>query len=180
MMIEPRILLSHSQIDLIIRRFALQLAENHTDLSKIAIIGLQPRGILLAKRIYEKLITLYPHCNSKYGELDNTFFRDDIGRGGEIHLPRPSRIDFNTEGLNIVLVDDVLFTGRSIRAGIDALMNFGRPARVELMTLIDRRYNRELPIAPDYTGAIVDSRSTGEHVRVEWTENDNKVWLLSK
>ncbi|MBL7812277.1 MAG: bifunctional pyr operon transcriptional regulator/uracil phosphoribosyltransferase PyrR [Bacteroidetes bacterium] len=178
-MIEPRILLDHTQIDLIIRRFALQIAENHGNLTNCAIIGMQPRGIMLSRKIHARLQSLFPESTVRYGELDNTFFRDDIGRG-EIHVPRPNRIDFSTEGLNIVLTDDVLFTGRSVRAGMDALMNFGRPARVELMTLIDRRYNRELPISADYVGAVVDSRSTGEYVRVEWNEDDNKVWLMSK
>ncbi|MBS3913752.1 MAG: bifunctional pyr operon transcriptional regulator/uracil phosphoribosyltransferase PyrR [Bacteroidetes bacterium] len=174
-----RVLLSHKQIDLIIHRFALQIAENHKTLENCAILGLQPRGVELSRRLRDKMQMLFPSQPTKYGELDNSFFRDDIGRG-EIIVPNPNMVDFSTEGLNIILVDDVLFTGRSVRAGIDALINFGRPARVELMVLIDRRYNRELPIAADYTGAVVDSRSTGEHVKVEWLGNDNKVWLLSK
>jgi len=174
---EPRILINHRQTDLIVRRFVLQLVENHPNLSKCAIIGLQPRGVELSRVLMEKLNAMFPNHNAKYGELDNTFFRDDIRRG-EIHMPRPSKIDFSTENLNIVLVDDVLFTGRTVRAGIDALMNFGRPARIELMVLIDRRYNRELPISADYCGTVVDSRSTGEHVKVEWNKGDNKTWLL--
>lgn len=178
-MIGQRILLPHKRIGLIIRRFALQIAENHGNMENCAIIGLQPRGVELARRVKQTIDELYPGHHLKYGELDNSFFRDDIGRG-EIIVPSPNKIDFNTEKLHIILVDDVLFTGRSVRAGIDALMNYGRPSGVELMVLIDRRYNRELPIAADYTGAVVDSRSTGEHVKVEWTENDNKVWLLSK
>lgn len=178
-MIEPRILLNHKRIDLIIRRFALQLAENHGDLQHCAIVGMQPRGVELSRRLFDRITQLYPQNKARYGELDNSFFRDDILRG-DVILPSINKIDFNTEGLRIILVDDVLYTGRSVRAGIDALMNYGRPSGVELMVLIDRRYNRELPIAADYTGAEVDSRSTGEHVKVEWSENDNKVWLLSK
>ncbi|MFN5250520.1 MAG: bifunctional pyr operon transcriptional regulator/uracil phosphoribosyltransferase PyrR [Bacteroidota bacterium] len=178
-MIEPRILLSHSQIDLIIRRFALQIAENHGNMDGCALLGMQPRGVELSRRLYEVVKTMYPSCGLRYGELDNSFFRDDIGRG-DLIVPSPNRIDFSTENLHIILVDDVLYTGRSVRAGLDALMNYGRPASVELMVLIDRRYNRELPIAADYSGTVVDSRSTGEHVKVEWMENDNKVWLLSK
>lgn len=178
-MIDPRILLTHTRIDLIIRRFAIELAENHGDFQDCALIGLQPRGVELSRRIFKKINELYPENLMKYGELDNSFFRDDIGRG-ELIVPNPNRIDFSTENLHIILVDDVLYTGRSVRAGLDALMNFGRPKQVELMVLIDRRYNRELPIAADYTGAVVDSRNTGEHVKVEWSENENKVWLLSK
>lgn len=178
-MIEPRVLLSHLRINLIIRRFALQIAENHGNMDSCALIGMQPRGVELSRRVFEMAKSLYPSNKLRYGELDNSFFRDDILRG-DLIVPNPIKIDFSTEGLNIILVDDVLYTGRSVRAGIDALMNYGRPASVELMVLIDRRYNRELPIASDYTGIEVDSRSTGEHVKVEWIENDNKVWLLSK
>lgn len=178
-MIEPRVLLSDMRIDLIIRRFALQIAENHGNMEGCAIVGLQPRGVELSRRLMQTIEKLYPESKIKYGELDISLFRDDIGRGDMI-VPSPSKLDFNTEGLRIILIDDVLFTGRSVRAGIDALMNYGRPASVELMVLIDRRYNRELPIAADYAGAVVDSRSTGEHVKVEWQENNNKVWLLSK
>jgi pyrimidine operon attenuation protein/uracil phosphoribosyltransferase len=174
---EPKILINHRQTELIIHRFVLQLTEQHGNLENCAIIGLQPRGVELSRGLMQKLNELKPGHKARYGELDNTFFRDDIRRG-EIHMPRPSRIDFSTENLNIVLVDDVLFTGRSIRAGIDALINFGRPARVELMVLVDRRYNRELPIAADYSGVVVDSRSTGEHVKVEWNSNQNQTWLL--
>lgn len=176
---EPRILLNHKRIHLILRRLALQLAENHGDMSGCAILGLQPRGVELSRRLRQKINELYPSNKILYGELDNSFFRDDIRRG-EIIVPKRNSVDFSTEGLNIVLVDDVLYTGRSVRAGIDALMNYGRPASVELMVLIDRRYHRELPISADYTGVVVDSRNTGDHVKVEWTENDNKVWLLHK
>lgn len=174
---EARVLIDHEQTGLIIRRFVLQLVENHGDLSSCAIIGLQPRGVQLSRRLMQQLNEMQPGHKALYGELDNTFFRDDIRRG-EIHIPRPSNIDFSTENLNIILVDDVLFTGRSVRAGMDALMHFGRPARIELMVLIDRRYNRELPIAADYTGTVVDSRSTGEYVKVEWTDDHSQTWLL--
>lgn len=174
---EARILINHRQTELIIRRFVLQLTEQHGNLENCAIIGLQPRGVELSRILIQKLNELKPEHKARYGELDNTFFRDDIRRG-EIHMPRPSKIDFSTENLNIILVDDVLFTGRSIRAGIDALINFGRPARVELMVLVDRRYNRELPISADYSGVVVDSRSTGEYVKVEWNPNQNQTWLL--
>ncbi len=176
---EPRILLSHKRIELIIHRFALQLAENHGPMTKCALLGLQPRGVELSRRLFEKINLLYPQNKLKYGELDNSFFRDDILRG-DLIMPKPNSMDFGTEGLNIILVDDVLYTGRSVRAGIDALMNYGRPDSVELMVLIDRRYHRELPISADYTGAVVDSRSTGEHVKVNWENNNNSVWLLGK
>lgn len=174
---EARVLLNHHLTELIIRRFVLQIAENHGDMDNLAIIGLQPRGVNLSSKLYARLKEMYPQSGALYGELDNTFFRDDF-RKGEIHIPRPSRINFNTENLNIILVDDVLFTGRTVRAGMDALINFGRPARIELMVLIDRRYNRELPISADYSGVVVDSRQTGEFVKVEWTDGNYQTWLL--
>lgn len=177
-MSQPKLLISHNQLNLIIRRFALQLIENHGDFSQTAIIGLQPRGLLLAQKLVEVINELQAENNLLYGELDHTFFRDDIGRG-EIFMPKKSSINFSTENLKIVLVDDVLYTGRSVRASIDALMSFGRPRCVELMVLVDRRFQRELPISPNYVGAVVDSRSTGEHVIVEWTDNQHQVWLLS-
>lgn len=177
-MSQPKLLISHNQLNLIIRRFALQLIENHGDFSQTAIIGLQPRGLLLAQKLVEVINELQAENNLLYGELDHTFFRDDIGRG-EIFMPKKSSINFSTENLKIVLVDDVLYTGRSVRASIDALMSFGRPQCVELMVLVDRRFQRELPISPNYVGAVVDSRSTGEHVIVEWTDNQHQVWLLS-
>lgn len=173
---EPKILLNSTKANLIIRRFALQIIENHKDYQNTAVIGLQPRGILLAKSIHNELLKL--GANVLYGEVDHTFFRDDIGRGG-FHIPKPSNINFSTENKNIIVVDDVLFTGRSVRAAIDAIMSFGRPKCVELMVLVDRRFQRELPIKPDYTGVTIDSRNTNDFVKVEW-ENDNQVhvWLL--
>lgn len=179
-MIEPRILLTHKTIDLIIQRFVLQLAENHGDFSNCAIIGLQPRGVELSRRIRLHMNEMYKNNLCRYGELDITFHRDDVGKGEQILMPKHTSINFNTAGLDIVIIDDVLYTGRSIRASLDALMDFGRPNRVELLVLVDRRYNRELPINADYIGTSVDSRSTGEKVKVEWIDNDNKVWLLSK
>ncbi len=173
---EPKILLDTHKANLIIQRFALQVIENHKDLSNTAIIGLQPRGIQLAQAIKQHIDSLgYP--NLLYGEVDHTFFRDDIRRGG-FHLPKPSNMNFSTENKNIIIVDDVLFTGRSVRAAIDAIMSFGRPNRIELMVLVDRRFQRELPIKPDYTGVTIDSRNTNDFVKVEWNNQSVQVWLL--
>jgi len=177
-MSQPKLLISTLKLNLIIKRFALQLIEMHGDFSNSAIIGLQPRGIKLAKKLADVISEIQPASLLKYGELDHTFFIDDIGRG-EIFMPKKSSINFSTENLNIILIDDVLYTGRSVRASIDALMSFGRPKQVELMVLVDRRFQRELPISPNYVGVVVDSRSTGEHVKVEWTDDVQQVWLLS-
>lgn len=176
----PKLLLNHKKVDLILHRFALQLIENYGNLDNCALLGLQPRGTELSKRVLQKINMLLPNHQAKYGELDITFFRDDVGVKNEIRIPKPTTVNFSTYNMRVILVDDVLYTGRSIRAALDLLMDLGRPATVELMTLIDRRYNRELPISPNYIGATVDSRSTGEKVIVEWINNDNKVWLVSK
>ena len=177
-MAKPRLILDNAAIDLIISRFALQIMEDQASDEVVAIVGLQPRGVEFSRRIYARVKEFFPENNLLYGELDITFHRDDVGRGEQILVPKETYLRFSTENIKIILVDDVLYTGRSVRAALDAIVNFGRPKQVELMTLIDRRYNRELPISPDYAGATVDSRSTGEKVKVDWLDNDNKVWLI--
>lgn len=177
---EPKVILSHNQIELILRRFALCIAEYHLGLKDCALIGMQPRGVELSRRVFQKLNELFPNHGVAYGEIDSSFYRDDVGHGQQIILPKPTDIKFSTAGKNIILVDDVLYTGRSVRSALEALMDYGRPASVELMTLVDRRYQRELPINADFVGITVDTRSTGEKVRVEWNENDFKIWLLQK
>ena len=178
-MSQPKLLLNHQQIQLIVKRLTLQLLENHGDFSQTAIVGLQPRGLAFAAKILKSLSELAPEIACKYGELDHTFFRDDVGRG-EIMIPKPSNIHFSTENLRIVLIDDVLYTGRSIRSSIDALMSFGRPSQIELMVLVNRKFQRELPIEPNYIGTNIDSRNTGGYVKVEWMQEDEKVWLLNE
>jgi pyrimidine operon attenuation protein / uracil phosphoribosyltransferase len=170
-------LLNHLKVQLIIKRFALELIEKHKDFQNSAIIGLQPRGIALAEALKTELEG-FLNQSILFGTLDHTFYRDDISRGG-IHIPKPSKINFSTEDLRIILVDDVLYTGRSIRAAIDAIMRFGRPKDIELLVLVDRIHQREVPIKPDYKGISIDSRSTEQFVKVDWeNEKETKVWLL--
>lgn len=172
-----KILLSSDHTRLILKRFALELIEKHQSFQDTAIIGLQPRGIELAHALKKEIEQLIGE-QIKFGELDHTFFRDDIGRG-EIHIPKPSKINFSTENLNIIIIDDVLFTGRSVRSAMDAVMSFGRPKRIELLVLVERLFERELPIKPDFYGVLVDSRNTNNYVRVEWqASNEVQVWLL--
>jgi len=172
-----KILLNLDHTKLILKRFALELIEKHQSFQDTAIVGLQPRGIELANALKNEIEALIG-STIKYGELDHTFFRDDIGRG-DIHLPKPSKIDFSTNDLNIIIVDDVLYTGRSVRSAIDAVMSFGRPKRIELLVLVERLFERELPIKPDYYGVLVDSRNTNNYVRVDWESNNEvQVWLL--
>ena len=159
------------QIQLTVKRLAHQVLENHIQLQNTVLIGLQPRGIYLSDRIVDEIRAEENALPINYGKLDITFYRDDIRK--EIHVPNQTDIKFSIEDKNVILIDDVLYTGRTIRAALDALMDFGRPAKVELMVLIDRRYSRQLPIQPDYTGKSIDSIIT-QRVKVLWKEKDEK------
>lgn len=161
--------LNNQQIELTIKRLANQILENHVGLHDTVIIGIQPRGVFLSDRLVKELAFEVLQEQIIYGKLDITFYRDDIRK--ELHVPNRTDIRFSIEGKKVVLVDDVLYTGRTIRAALDALMDFGRPEKVELMVLIDRRYSRELPIQPDYTGRSIDSIVT-QKVKVLWKEKD--------
>lgn len=175
---QKRLLLSSENFDISIRRLCYQLIENHDDFSNSALIGLQPRGIFVAQRIHAHLSQILKTDSLNFGLLDITFYRDDF-RKREINSPSATRIDFEVENKKIILIDDVLFTGRTIRAGMDALLDLGRPEKIELLTLIDRRYSRHLPISPDYTGIQVDTIAS-EKVIVQWKEIDGEdaAWLI--
>lgn len=177
---EPKVLLTADRMSVMIRRIAYELYENYTDFDNTAIIGLQPRGIIFARRVHAMLQEISGNNAILFGELDVTFHRDDFRRSNEPLTPSVNTMNFIIEGKRVILMDDVLFTGRSIRAAMDALTTYGRPAKVELAVLIDRRYSRELPIEPDYTGEAVDTRAN-DKVKVEWKEKNgiDCVWLLT-
>lgn len=176
---KPRILLQEKQFDITILRLCHQLIEVHGDFKNSVIIGLQPRGVLLAKRIQQVLQQILKTKKINCGELDITFFRDDF-RKKEL-IPNRTNIDFIIEDKNVVLVDDVLFTGRTIRAGLDAMLAFGRPKDVELLVLVDRRFSRHVPIQAKYVGITIDSIEK-QNVKVDWKETDgkDKVTLIDK
>lgn len=159
---------NQQQLSLTVQRLAHQLLENHPGLENTVIIGLQPRGVLLSDRMVEMLKKINPGMEVIYGKLDITFYRDDVRQ--ELHVINKTEIPFSLTSKNVILVDDVLFTGRTIRAALDALLDFGRPAKVELCVLINRRYSRELPIQPDYTGKTIDA-VLSQKVKVRWAEN---------
>lgn len=165
-------LLDHKQLNITLQRLAHQLIENHLSFKDTAIIGIQPRGVFLSDRIAQlvKDITKQEHID--YGKLDITFYRDDL-RSNEIHVPKSTDVEFSIEGRNVILIDDVLHTGRTIRSAMDALIDFGRPSSVELLVLVDRRFSRELPVQPDYVGHTVDTIIT-QKVKVYWKEQDKK------
>lgn len=176
---ETQVILNAKQFDLTLQRLCRQLIENHDDFSNTVLIGLQPRGI----RVLNRLKTLIEEILGKEiqcGNLDITFYRDDFRRREKPLIPSVTNIDFSLENKKIVLIDDVLYTGRTIRAGLDAMLAYGRPTSVELLTFVDRRFKRHLPIQADYIGKTVDSL-VSERVLVEWKgiEREDKVILYT-
>lgn len=165
---EGQVILNAEQFQLTLKRIAYQLIENHDDFSNSAIIGLQPRGVYVANRlkiILEEIIQQEILC----GHLDITFYRDDFRRREKPIIPSVTNIDFIIENKKVILVDDVLYTGRTTRSGIDALLAYGRPKSVEFVALIDRRFQRDIPIQADYVGKSIDTLHS-EKVAVEWKE----------
>lgn len=175
---KPRIISDSKQLQLTLTRLAHQLIENHKDFSNSVIIGVQPRGVLLAERIH-RLVSHITGRKIESGKLDITFHRDDVHLKGKPMLADDTDIRFSLEGKRVVLVDDVLYTGRTIRAALDAMLALGRPEDVELLVLIDRRLHRDVPIQAKYAGKVIDSIQS-EKVKVEWAETDgaDKVWIV--
>lgn len=176
-----KILLSAKEISVILHRLACQLIENHTDFTETVLIGIQPRGTFLAERIKKILESDYKVPNVQLGYLDITFYRDDFRRGEKPLEANETNMDFVIENKRIVFIDDVLYTGRSIRAALTAMQSFGRPLEIELLTLIDRRFSRHLPIQPDYRGRQVDAINK-EKVKVNWVENEGEdaIYLIQE
>lgn len=168
-------ILSKEQLALTIKRLAHQILENHPRLEDTVIIGLQPRGIFLSDRIVQELEKLVPATAIQYGKLDITFYRDDVRKS--LHIASNTDIPFSIENKNVILVDDVLYTGRTIRAALDALLDYGRPSKVALCVLVDRRFSRELPIQPDYLGKAIDTIYS-QRVTVLWKENNDSEQVM--
>lgn len=164
-------ILTEKELDLTIQRLSHQLLENHLHYEDIAIIGIQPRGIFFSNRIVQKINQQITPEKITYGKLDITFYRDDVRQG--LHTLNQTDIPFSIENKTVILVDDVLYTGRTVRAAMDALLAFGRPAKVELCILIDRRFSREVPIQADFAGRSIDTIIT-QKVKVLWKERDGK------
>jgi pyrimidine operon attenuation protein/uracil phosphoribosyltransferase len=172
-MIEERELLNQDDIAITIERLCQQLIENHDNFDNTIIVGVQPRGTLLSNRIINRLKVQLKGVEIQSGNVDISFYRDDLRRRDEPIVPEVMDMNLTVEGKDVVLIDDVLFTGRSIRSAIDALMTFGRPKSVELLTLINRRFSRHLPIQPNYVGRTIDAMQS-EKVIVEWKEINGK------
>ena len=164
-------ILTEQQVALSIKRLAHQILENHLHLENAVLIGIQPRGIYVSDRIVNELKNIQTISKINYGKLDITFYRDDVRK--ELKIANQTDIPFSIENKNVVIIDDVLWTGRTTRAALDALLDFGRPAKVELCVLIDRRFSRELPITADYVGRTIDTFPS-QKVKVYWKEKDER------
>ena len=177
---DKRTILNSKHVEITLKRLASQLKENHGNFEDTVLIGLQPRGIHVLeklKAILEDDLKIELTC----GQLDITFYRDDFRRREQPLIPSVNNIDFIIEDKRVVLIDDVLYTGRSIRSGLDALLAYGRPRDVELMILIDRQFERHLPIQANYIGKQVNTL-TSQVVKVEWEaiDGEDKVLLCNE
>jgi len=172
---DERVILDADALERTLHRVAHEIIERNPELDTVALVGIHTRGVPLAHRL-RRLIEEFAGVEVGLGTVDITFYRDDVQvRGGEAPLhPQPvvraTRLDFPLEGKTCILVDDVLYTGRTIRAAIEALFDYGRPARVQLAVLVDRGH-RELPIRPDYVGKNLPT-ARGERIQVQLVEVD--------
>ena len=175
-----RVILDKERFSLTIERLCHQLIENYGNFEDACIIGVQPRGVLLAKRLHKRLESILKKNSIQYGELDITFYRDDFRIREKPLAASTTNIDFLVENKRVLLVDDVLYSGRTINAALTALQHYGRPKQVELVALVDRRFNRHLPIQSDYVGLTVDAVDEA-YVKVEWEDIDgsDKILLFS-
>ena len=176
-----KVLLNEKEVNIILHRLACQLIERHNDFSNTILVGLQPRGKYLVDRLTQILASDYKVSNPQVGYLDITFYRDDFRRSNKVLEASTTKMDFIVEGKNVVFIDDVLYTGRSIRAALTAIQSYGRPQSIELLILIDRRFSRHLPIQPNYRGRQVDAIDE-ERVIVNWkeTQGEDTVYLIKQ
>ena len=170
---EENVILDPIHFNLTIKRLCFELIENHDDFSQSVIIGLQPRGVFLANRLKTELENIIPGIQLKVGKLDITFYRDDFRRRDTPITANKTDMNFVIENKKVIMVDDVFYTGRSLRSGLDAMLAFGRPQKVEMLVLIERKYSRDYPLQPDYIGKSVDSLSS-QRVEVYWEETAKK------
>jgi pyrimidine operon attenuation protein/uracil phosphoribosyltransferase len=168
-------------LDVTIKRLCQLIIENHTDKTETVALGMQPRGIYFADRIVKTLQKDFG-ISLPLGYLDTTFYRDDFRRRDKPKRANTTHVPFVIEDKNVILIDDVLYTGRSVRAALDAMIAYGRARKVELLVLVDRKYSRHLPIEATYTGKKVNTL-TSQLVEVDWKEQGHEkdmVWLINK
>ena len=173
LMNQGKIILTSERIELTIHRLSHQILENHLNPDDLCIIGIQERGVLLAERLREQLTDMLAGHPFQYGKLDITFYRDDFRRRDTPLKASTTQINFLVEDKNVILVDDVLYTGRTVHAAMSAIQDFGRPNKIEMLCMVDRRFNRHFPIKADYSGTVVDALDEA-YVRVRWKETDGE------
>ena len=176
-----KVLLNQKEVNIILHRLACQLVEKHSKFSNTVLVGLQPRGKFLANGLKDLLKSEYNISELESGFLDITFYRDDFRRTSKVLEASTTEMNCIVEDKKVVFIDDVLYTGRSIRAALTAIQSYGRPSSIELLILIDRRFSRHLPIQPDYRGRQVDAIDN-EKVIVNWKElhGEDAVYLLKQ
>ena len=177
-MARAKTLLKNERFRLTLDRLCYEIIENYPIDKEKCIIGIQERGVYLAERIVERLTTLEKGSKIQSGKLDITFYRDDYRIRTKPIAASETNMNFDIEGKDVILVDDVLYSGRTIHAAMSALQDFGRPAKVELLVMVDRRFNRHLPIQANYTGLIVDAYDEA-YVKVEYNhiEAEDRILL---
>ena len=172
-----RTILSKDHFRLTIDRLCHQLIENYDQFEDTCIVGIQPRGVPFSNRLHSRLSQILDKNDILYGKLDITFHRDDFRHREKPLTAHSTDFDFLVEDKKVILIDDVLYTGRTIQAAMSALLQFGRPEKVELLTLVDRRFNRHLPVQADYIGITIDALDEA-YVKVDWNEIDGKDRIL--
>ncbi|MCB0661928.1 MAG: bifunctional pyr operon transcriptional regulator/uracil phosphoribosyltransferase PyrR [Saprospiraceae bacterium] len=172
-----RTILSKEHFQLTIERLCHQLIEQYDDFSNTCLVGIQPRGVFFSDRLKERLTDILGSSNFDYGKLDITFYRDDFRHREKPLKAYSNQMEFLVENKKVLLVDDVLYTGRTIQAALAGLQDYGRPESVELVALVDRRFNRHLPIHADYVGITIDALDEA-YVKVEWKETDTSDRIL--
>ncbi len=175
---QVKTLIDSRLLDIILDRLCRQLIERYGNFENTVVIGVQPRGAIFSDILIQRLKDIHQIPDLEYGKLDITFYRDDVRQTAELFEPMPTTIDFSLEHKQVILVDDVLYTGRTIRAAMDAILDYGRPDNIELLVLINRRFSKEMPIQANYIGRSVDTIDS-QKVKVEWG-SENKVILINR
>lgn len=172
-----KVIVSPLRFQLTLMRLCHQVLEHHENAGDLCIIGIQERGVHLADRLCVHLESMTRGRPFKYGKIDITFYRDDFRRRDKPIRASRTEMDFGIEGKKVLLVDDVLYTGRTVHAAIATLQDYGRPSSIELLCMVDRRFNRHFPIRADYTGIAVDALDQ-EYVRVQFSQVDGSDSIL--
>jgi pyrimidine operon attenuation protein / uracil phosphoribosyltransferase len=171
------LLMDATALDRALTRISHQILEKNSNLKKLGIVGMQTRGVYLARRIAGKINTLEKTAFTA-GVLDITMYRDDYRRALKQPKVQVTNIPFDINGIDMILVDDVLYTGRTVRAALDALNDFGRPKTIQLAVLVDRGY-REMPISANYTGMNITTRPNQEvALKVKEIDGEDSLWLM--